>query len=67
MTAVMPIDLSRVLEGIPRGEWVAVSSDMGRALAHGDDVQTVVKQANALGESEPVLMRVPDPAVALIL
>ena len=67
MTAVVAVDLSKVLEGVPRGKWVAISSDMGRALASSDDVETVIKRANALGENEPVIMRVPDPAVALIL
>ena len=64
---VATVDLATLLKGVPRGEWVTLSSDMGRALTHGDDMQTVIDQAKALGESDPVIMRVPDPTVALIL
>jgi len=64
---VASIDLEVLLKGVSRGEWVAISSDMIRVLAHGADMQLVIRQANALGEADPTIMRVPDPTVALIL
>ena len=64
---VATVDLEKLLKGIPTGEWVALSSDMGRVLAHGADLQRVLADAGASGEQDPVIMRVPDPTVALIL
>lgn len=64
---VATLDLSKVLKGVPRGKWVAISSDMERLLANGDDINVVINQAKALGENDPVVTRVPDPTVALIL
>jgi hypothetical protein len=40
---------------------------MARVVAYGDDLQVVLDKAKSLGEAEPVVMRVPDPTVAMIL
>jgi hypothetical protein len=61
------LDFDALLVGVPMGSWVAVSTDMARVVAYGDDLQAVLDKAKSLGEGEPVVMRVPDPTVAMIL
>lgn len=67
MTTVRAIDLASLLKGVPRGEWAVISSDMGRLVAHGEDMEMVLDKAKELGEKNPVILRVPEPSVALFL
>ena len=64
---VAAVDLPTLLKGVPEGDWVAISFDMERVVAHGHDMQKVLDEAQRLGENRPVITRVPDPSVALIL
>jgi hypothetical protein len=60
-------DISKLLSGIPRGAWVALSSDEERVLASAADLAEVVKKANDLGEPDPVVVRVPQNPSSLIV
>jgi hypothetical protein len=60
-------DISRLLEGVPKGAWVALSHDEERRLAYADDLAEAVKKANALGEPDPVVVRVPKDNSSLVL
>jgi hypothetical protein len=60
-------DISKLLLGIPRGAWVALSADEGRLIAYAADATEVVKRAKELGESNPVIVRVrEDPSSLLV-
>ena len=54
------------LLGIPRGARVALSADEGRLIAYAADVTEVVKRAKELGESDPVIVRVPEDSSSLL-
>jgi len=67
-TTTMPaIDLSTLLKDVPRGAWVAISADHDRVVAYGSDIRQVVEDAKRLGETNPVLTRVPESALALMM
>lgn len=60
-------DISKLLADIPKGAWVALSADEERVLAYGADLTEAVKKANQLGESDPVIVRVPENPSSLVL
>jgi hypothetical protein len=60
-------DVSKLLSGVPRGAWVALSKDEERFIAYAADVTEVVKKAKELGEPNPVVIRVPEDASTLLL
>jgi hypothetical protein len=60
-------DLSKLLSGIPKGAWVALSGDEERVLAYASDLAEVVSKANELGESDPVIVRVPENPSSLVV
>jgi hypothetical protein len=60
-------DISKILSGVPKGAWVALSGDEERVLAYASDLAEVVKQANDLGESDPVIVRVPENPSSLVV
>jgi hypothetical protein len=60
-------DLSKLLSGVPMGAWVALSGDEERVLAYAADPAEVVKRANELGESDPVIVRVPENPSSLVV
>lgn len=60
-------DISKLLLGIPRGAWVALSADEERVLAYGTELAEVVKKANELGEADPVVVRVPESSSSLVV
>ena len=60
-------DISKLLLGIPRGAWVALSAHEERLIAYAADVTEVVKMAKELGESDPVIIRVPDDSSSLVM
>lgn len=61
------IDIEKLTAGVPRGSWVAISSDDRQRLAVGQSVHDVISQSKAKGETEPLVIRVPDTAATLIL
>jgi len=61
-------DISKLLIGVPKGAWVALSRDEERMVAYAAELQEVLDKAKGAGESEPVVIRVPEAeASALIL
>jgi hypothetical protein len=66
-TSVTPLDLGALLKDLPRGSWVAISSDRQRVVAYGDDMREVIQKAKDRGEHSPIITRVPKSAGALLL
>ena len=52
-------DLSKLLAGVPRGAWVALSRDEERVLAFASELPDVLKKAKGLGEDDPIVTRLP--------
>ncbi len=58
---MLPVkDISKLLVGIPNGAWVAISNDEERVVAFAAELQDAIRKANELGESDPVIFRVPE-------
>jgi len=66
---VMPTvkDLSKLLAGIPKGSWVALSNDEERVIATAATLEQVLAEANKAGENRPVVIRVPETNTAVFL
>ncbi len=60
-------DLSKLLAGVPRGAWVALSRDEERVLAFASELQEVLKKAKDLGEDDPIVTRLPEEGSSLLL
>lgn len=60
-------DISKLLSGVPRGAWVALSSDEERLIVYAADLAEVVKRAKELGEPDPVIIRVPENPSSLVV
>ena len=66
-SGLAPKDISKLLLGIPRGAWVALSAHEEPLIAYAADVTEVVKRAKELGESDPVIVRVPEDSSSLVM
>ncbi|HTX39016.1 MAG TPA: hypothetical protein VME43_28520 [Bryobacteraceae bacterium] len=55
-------DFGKLLEGIPRGAWVAISQNEDRVLAYAAELKDAIRKARELGEQNPVVLRVPQLA-----
>jgi len=64
---VSAIDLPSLLKDVPRGAWEAISSDRQRVVAYGFDMRKVLTDAKDHGEAAPILTRVPESAMAVML
>jgi hypothetical protein len=53
-------DVSKLLVGIPKGAWVALSNDQERVVAFAAELQDAIRKANELGERDPVVCRIPE-------
>ncbi|MGB7844253.1 MAG: DUF5678 domain-containing protein [Candidatus Acidiferrum sp.] len=60
-------DVSRLLAGVPRGAWVALSKDEERVVAYGAELQEALEKAKEAGESDPVVIRVPESEASTLL
>lgn len=67
MATLPALDLARVLRGVPRGAWVAISEGTEEVIAYGADMRTVLEDARNKGEKDPIITRVPESNTALIL
>jgi len=65
--AILAINFPDLLKDIPRGAWVAVSSDQARVIAFGADMRDVLQEARSKGEPDPIILRVPESGSTLIL
>ena len=61
------IDIGKLTAGVPRGNWVAISADHERCVAHARDLDEVFEKAEAAGEKEPLVTRVPETDAMLIV
>ena len=52
-------DISKLLEGIPKGAWVALSKDEEKVISYAAELSEAIRQANERGESDPIMIRVP--------
>jgi hypothetical protein len=46
-------DTSKLLVGIPKGAWVALSSDQERVVAYAPELQDALQKSKAAGEDHP--------------
>ncbi len=60
-------DLSKLLAGIPKGAWVALSHDEERVVSYGDNLQEVLQKAKQAGQNDPFVIRVPEKEAAAFL
>ena len=60
-------DISKLLVGVPKGAWVALSRDEDRVVAFASELQEALKKAKEAGESDPVVIRVPESDAATLL
>ena len=51
-------DISKLLAGIPKGAWVALSKDEERVIAYSAELPDVLDAAKKVGETDPVITRV---------
>jgi hypothetical protein len=53
-------DISKLLVGIPKGAWVALSKDENRVVAYAAELPEAIQKAKDAGENHPVVVRVPE-------
>lgn len=66
-TPVPAIDIDGLTAGVPRGSWVALSNEGTQRVAVGPSVEDVIRQSEAKGEPQPLVVRVPETADTLFL
>jgi Family of unknown function (DUF5678) len=67
MAAAAAFNFGSLLKDIPRGAWVAISTDRKKVIAYGADMRKVLEKAKEKGEPNPIIMRVPQAPGALLL
>lgn len=60
-------DLSKLLEGLPKGAWVALSRDEERVVSYSADIQDAMQKAKSAGEENPIMIRIPEDGCTLLL
>lgn len=60
-------DFSGLLDGIPKGAWVALSQDESRVVTYAAELQEVLRTAREAGEDSPVILRVPEADGATLI
>ncbi|MGA8075346.1 MAG: DUF5678 domain-containing protein [Candidatus Acidiferrales bacterium] len=53
-------DISKLLSGVPKGAWVALSKTEDKVIAYAAELQEAIRMAKAAGENDPVVIRVPE-------
>ena len=53
-------DISKLLAGVPKGAWVALSKDEERVIAYAAELQEALQKAKEAGENDPIVTRVPE-------
>jgi len=57
----------RILREAKPNSWVAFSEDESRVVAYGDSYSEVVRAAESIGETEPVIVKIPESWDSLVL
>ena len=60
-------DVSKLIAGVPKGAWVALSKDEERLIAYAAELSEAVKKAHEAGKPDPVVLRVPEDGSGLLL
>jgi hypothetical protein len=60
-------DVGKLIAGLPKGVWVAISHDEERILSYDLDLDKVIKAAKSMNEENSILIRVPDTDAALLV
>jgi hypothetical protein len=50
----------RLLRKAKPNSWVALSGDESKVVAYGDSYSEVVRAAESVGETEPVILKIPE-------
>ena len=53
-------DVSKLLVGVPKGAWVALSENEDRLVAFAAELQDLLQKAKEAGENNPIVTRVPE-------
>ena len=53
-------DVSKLLVGIPKGAWVALSRDEEHVIAYAAELMDVLKESREAGEKDPIILRIPE-------
>ena len=61
------VDFPKLLENIPKGAWVAISQDHSKVVAYSAQLSEAIALAHEAGESDPIVMRVPEASGAWLL
>jgi len=67
MMLAVKADLSKLLAGIPKGAWVALSQDEEHVIAYAAELQEVIIKAREAGEQDPIITRVPETDSASLI
>jgi hypothetical protein len=69
LAPMLPVakDISKLLVGIPKGAWVALSSDQERVVAYAAELRDALQKSKAAGEDHPLLVRVPEDESILLV
>ena len=65
--ATHAFDFTALLKNIPRGAWVAISADKTHVIAFSAEMKDVLEEAQRRGESTPIIVRIPESEVSLML
>lgn len=67
MSVIPAKDISKLLVNIPKGSWVALSSDESRVTAFASELQDVLAKSKELGEKDPIVTRAPEEGASTLL
>jgi len=59
-------EIYELMDGLPPGAWVAISTDEHKVLTYGDDAEDVLDRARKLGVAGPFIGRVPQEEETLM-
>ncbi len=65
--AAVAFHFGELLKGVPCGAWVAISTDRKHVIVYGADMRKVLEEAKKKGEPNPIILRIPQAAGALLL
>jgi hypothetical protein len=59
-------DVAKLLVDVPKGAWVASSSDESRVVAFAPELKDALAKSKELGENNPIVMRAPDDGASTL-
>jgi len=62
-----PQERIKILQEVPKDSWVVFSEDESKFLGHSSTYEEAVLQAEKQGESEPVVVKIPENWIEGIL